>query len=94
MIDPSAVVAKEYQVTILTTKNGRTINGIIKREDNRSLTVQTPNDLLTIAVEDIDERRKSPLSLMPDGVLPNLKDDEVRDLILYLRSPVQVPLPK
>ena len=94
VIDPSAVVAKEYQVTILRTKDGRTINGIIKREDNRSLSVQTPNDLLTIAVEDIDERKKSPLSLMPDGVLPNLKDDDVRDLVLYLRSPMQVPLPK
>jgi putative heme-binding domain-containing protein len=94
VIDPSAVVAKEYQVSIITTKNGRTINGIIKREDNRSLTLQTPNDLITLAVEDIDERRRSPLSLMPDGVLPNLKDDEVRDLIAYLRSPMQVTLPK
>jgi putative heme-binding domain-containing protein len=94
VIDPSAVVAKEYQVTIITTKDGRTINGIIKREDKRTVTLQTPNDVVTIAVEDIDERRKSPLSLMPDGVLPNLKDDEVRDLIVYLRSPTQVPLPK
>ena len=94
VIDPSAVVAKEYQVTIITTKDGRTINGIIKREDARSLTVQTPNDLLTIATEDIEDKKRSPLSLMPDGVLPNLKDDEVRDLIMYLRSPMQVPLPK
>jgi putative membrane-bound dehydrogenase-like protein len=94
VLDPSAVVAKEYQVTIVTTKDGRTINGIIKREDKRTITLQTPNDVVTIAVEDIDERHKSPLSLMPDGVLPNLKDDEVRDLVAYLRSPAQVPLPK
>ena len=94
VLDPSAVVPKEYQVTIVTTKDGRTINGIIKREDKRTVTLQTPNDLVTIAVEDIDERHKSPLSLMPDGVLPNLKDEEVRDLIAYLRSPMQVPLPK
>src|SRR5262249_38052900 len=94
VIDPSAGVPKEYQVTILTTKQGRALNGIIKREDNRTLTLQTPNDLVTIAMDDIDERKRSPLSLMPDGVLPNLKDDEVRDLVGYLRSPVQVPLPK
>jgi putative membrane-bound dehydrogenase-like protein len=94
VLDPSAVVPKEYQVTIVTTKDGRTVNGIIKREDKRTVTLQTPNDVVTIAVEDIDERRKSPLSLMPDGVLPNLKDEEVRDLIAYLRSSAQVPLPK
>jgi putative heme-binding domain-containing protein len=94
VIDPSAVVPKEYQVTIVTTKSGRTINGIIKREDKHSVTLQTPNDVVTIAVEDIDERKKSPLSLMPDGVLSNLKDDEVRDLVAYLRSPKQVAPPK
>ena len=81
-------------MTIVTTKDGRTINGIITREDKRTVTLQTPNDVVTVAVEDIDDRKKSPLSLMPDGVLPNLKDEEVRDLIAYLRSPMQVPLPK
>src|SRR5262249_35594961 len=39
VIDPSAVVPKEYQVSIVTTKDGRTINGIIKREDRRTVTL-------------------------------------------------------
>jgi hypothetical protein len=32
-------------------------------------------------------------SLMPDGLLSKLSDDDVRDLVGYLTSPDQVPLP-
>jgi hypothetical protein len=32
--------------------------------------------------------------MMPEGLLAPLTDQEVRDLIFYLRSPGQVPLPK
>jgi mono/diheme cytochrome c family protein len=33
------------------------------------------------------------LSMMPEGLLQALSDDEVRDLLAYLRTPAQVPLP-
>jgi hypothetical protein len=32
--------------------------------------------------------------MMPEGLLKTLKADEVRDLIAYLRTTSQVPLPK
>ena len=35
MLDPSAIVAKDYQVTILATTSGRIITGIIKRKMTR-----------------------------------------------------------
>ena len=37
---------------------------------------------------------KSPISMIPEDLLKTLKDDEVRDLIAYLRSTAQVPLTK
>ena len=33
------------------------------------------------------------LSMMPEGLLNPLSDDEVRDLLYYLSRPGQVPLP-
>jgi hypothetical protein len=33
------------------------------------------------------------MSLMPDALLTPLKEDEVRDLIAYLKARNQVPLP-
>jgi cytochrome c1 len=32
--------------------------------------------------------------MMPEGLLKALSDEEVRDLIAYLRTTSQVPLPK
>jgi hypothetical protein len=51
-------------------------------------------DVVRVPAADVAERHKSPLSMMPEGLLGKLKDDEVRDLIAYLASPEQVPLPK
>jgi putative heme-binding domain-containing protein len=92
MLDPSAIVARDYQVTILTTTSGRVITGIIKQESAKAFTVQTQNELIVLPKEDIESRKQSPLSIMPEGQLDPLTMNEVRDLVAYLASPVQVAL--
>jgi putative heme-binding domain-containing protein len=94
VLDPSAVVGRDYQVTVVATKGGRVVNGIVQREDDRVLALQTPNEVVVVPKSEIDERKQSRLSLMPEGLLSKLADEEVRDLIAYLASPVQVPLSK
>jgi putative heme-binding domain-containing protein len=69
------------------------LNGIIKQETEKAITLQTQNEAVVIPTEDVETRSKSPLSLMPEGLFANLKDDEVRDLVAYLAGPAQVPLP-
>src|SRR5262249_48199078 len=93
LLDPSAVVARDYQVTLLQTKDGRVITGIIKQETPQVLTVQTHNEVLRVPQNEVEARARSPLSMMPEGLLDKLKDEEVRDLVAYLGSPTQVPLP-
>ncbi|HLU48767.1 MAG TPA: hypothetical protein VK116_11815, partial [Planctomycetota bacterium] len=34
------------------------------------------------------------VSMMPEGLLVGLSDDDVRDLIVYLAAKAQVPLPE
>jgi putative membrane-bound dehydrogenase-like protein len=94
VLDPSAVVAQDYQVTVVTTKGGRTLTGLVKEEDAKTLVLQTQNEQVRVAKDDIDERKKSPTSMMPEGLLAPLNDAEVRDLIAYLAGEGQVPLPK
>jgi putative heme-binding domain-containing protein len=94
MIDPSAIVAGDYLVTLVETKNGRVLTGIIKQEDDRSITVQTQNEAIILPKDEVATRAKQPLSLMPEGMLDKLTPNEVRDLIAYLAGPGQVPLPK
>jgi putative membrane-bound dehydrogenase-like protein len=94
VLDPSAVVAKEYQMTVVELKNGRFLNGIVKEENDRSITLQTQNEKVVVPKEDIESRKASAVSLMPDGLLDKLTKEEVRDLVGYLASPRQAPLPK
>jgi putative heme-binding domain-containing protein len=94
VLDPSAVVAKEYQMTLVELNSGRVITGIIKDENDQSITIQTEKDTIVVPKKEIDSRTQSPVSMMPEGLLDKLTKEEVRDLVGYLASPTQVPLPK
>jgi putative heme-binding domain-containing protein len=93
VVYPSAVVAKEYQMTLVELKNGRVISGIIKEENDQALTMQTQNEAIVVPKKDIDTRTQLPVSMMPEGLLDKLTNEEIRDLVGYLASPTQVPLP-
>ena len=69
------------------------MNGLVGNQEGATLSVQTPTEKLAISRADIDEIRPSELSLMPEGLLDTLPPREIRDLIGYLMSPTQVPLP-
>ena len=93
VLDPSAVVPGEYRMTAFALADGRTLTGIVRKETPQAVTVRTLNEEVTVPKADIDGRKQTPLSIMPDGLFDALKDDEVRDLVAYLASPRQVPVP-
>ena len=92
VLDPSAVVPREFQVTNFTLTDGRLVSGIILRETPDGVTVRTVNDTVVVAKGDIEARKPTTQSLMPEGLFDKLKPEEVRDLVAYLGSPQQVPL--
>ena len=94
VLDPSAVVAKDYQMTVFNLTDGRVVNGIVKEENDKVVTVQTQNEVVRLNKADIDSCKQSSQSMMPDGQLTMMSDAEVRDLIAYLAGPDQAPLPK
>ena len=63
-------------------------------EDDHTITLQTMTELLTIERGEIESIQNSMLSMMPEGLLDALNPTQVRDLIAYLTSPKQVPLPE
>jgi putative heme-binding domain-containing protein len=87
LIDPNAVVARDYQVTRVVTVTGRIVVGLVKEENDRVLTLQTPTEVVRVPKGDIEERQRQPVSLMPEGLLAPLKNAEVRDLLAYLAGP-------
>jgi putative membrane-bound dehydrogenase-like protein len=93
LVDPSAAVAKDFQMQIIQTSGGRVITGLVVAESKTAVTIQTVNEKIVVPVDEIEERTISPLSMMPDGLLQNLPIERLRELIAYLMGPAQVPLP-
>ncbi|KLU05256.1 putative transmembrane protein [Rhodopirellula islandica] len=92
IVDPSAVMAKEYMPTIILTDDGRVVNGLVKAEDRNSITLQTSDALIVIPKEEIEVRRESEKSMMPDDQLKQFSPLEVRSLIAYLQGKQQTAM--
>ncbi|WP_337176614.1 PVC-type heme-binding CxxCH protein [Paludisphaera sp.] len=90
VLDPSATVAHEYTVTNVATADGRLVSGILRSQTDAVLTIQTANELVLIPAEDVEEVKRSNVSMMPEGQLETLSEQEIRDLFAYLASPGQV----
>jgi putative membrane-bound dehydrogenase-like protein len=92
ILDPSAVIPNEYKATLINLKSGRVVTGIVRGETPNALTVVTATETLTIPAAEIDERKISDVSMMPEDQLKPMTDAEVRSLIAYLRNPSQTPI--
>jgi putative membrane-bound dehydrogenase-like protein len=92
IIDPSAVIPKDYTVSIVGMKDNRVLSGIIRKEDPDAITLQTENEQLVLPRGQIKKITRSDVSMMPEGLIAALKNDEVRDLFSYLRGSSQVPM--
>lgn len=93
VLDPSAAVAREYTLTNVATTDGRLVAGIIREENDRSLTIQTANEQIILPREDVEDVKPSTVSMMPEGQLERLSPLEVRDLFAYLAAKSQVTPP-
>jgi putative membrane-bound dehydrogenase-like protein len=90
ILDPSAVVGKEYRLSTILTSDGRAISGLIMKKDDQRILLRTATDEVSIPTDDVETVKESTVSAMPDGLLQNLTEEQVRDLLGYLMSPVQV----
>lgn len=91
ILAPSNVVAESYRVTAFLTEDSRVITGVPIAETGREVTIQTAREKVVLSRSEIEQRRPSELSLMPDGILEPLDENARADLLKYLMSPAQVP---
>jgi putative heme-binding domain-containing protein len=88
--DPSASVADRFRVSLFLLRDGRIVTGVPLQEDAQVILVQTPTEQTRVLKEDLEERRASTKSLMPDGLMDLMTAQERKDLMKYLMSPIQV----
>jgi putative heme-binding domain-containing protein len=84
---PSATIAPGYSTTIVVTKAGDEVQGILKQKTDAGVQLMgADGKLVLIATAEIKEQRGSSISLMPEGLPKGLSVQEFTDLIEYLTT--------
>ncbi len=88
ILTPSAIIQDDYKMTMVFTEDGQVYSGVVAGEDDRQLTLRTANvdEPIKIAKSQITDREVTELSMMPEGLLDGLSDEELGDLFAYLGS--------
>ena len=92
IVDPNAVIPNDYRTSEIETADGRVITGVIQERTGNSLKIITATETVLVAHDQIESNLQSELSMMPEGLLAPFKDQEIRDLLYYLRQSAQAPL--
>jgi putative heme-binding domain-containing protein len=93
IVDPAAALSADFRMVVVAMNDGRVLNGLVKQQTARTLTLQTQTEPIVLERSEIQSLQPSTSSLLPESLLDTLSANEVRDLIAYLMHPVQVPLP-
>lgn len=93
LIDPNEEVDAAYRLTTVLTTNGRLLSGFVVKQDDTWIEIRTQDTRARLKMKDVEELRTSHTSMMPEGMLQTLTDDQIRDLLVYLASEEQVVLP-
>ena len=87
IVDPNAVIRKEFINYTIETRDGRVLNGLMAEQSPSTVTiVAAKNERTTLNREMIGSVQESNLSLMPEGLMHGLTPEERRDLFAYLQS--------
>lgn len=88
IVEPSAEIDEKYQSFNFLLDSGKIITGTILEETPTQLKVLVDplarRDPITIDRDEIEEQVKSPVSIMPAGLLNNLTEEEIIDLVAYV----------
>jgi putative heme-binding domain-containing protein len=86
IINPNAEIREGYQFITITTKDGRTVSGFQVDRDNQVTVVRgLDGQDVTLTAGEIAEVLPMGRSLMPEGLLEGLDEQQWRDLFAYLR---------
>jgi putative membrane-bound dehydrogenase-like protein len=87
ILEPSRTIAPRYGTLVVAQKNGQMVSGVKVMETEGALTLaDNQGQRHVVAKTDIEERRPSPVSTMPEGLEKRFTQDEFIDLIAFLVS--------
>jgi putative heme-binding domain-containing protein len=90
LLEPSFRINEKFQSYVIEMQSGKVITGLILEETPETVKViENPlvkAEPVVLKKADIAERKKSPISIMPKGLLDKLNREEILDLIAYIAA--------
>ena len=88
--EPSKDIEDKFASNIFVLDSGATISGMIMEETDDVVKIVidplAKDQLTVLSQNEIDARKKSKLSQMPEGMIDKLSREEIIDLIAYVLS--------
>ncbi|MFM9960416.1 MAG: PVC-type heme-binding CxxCH protein, partial [Planctomycetaceae bacterium] len=90
LLNPSEKINEKYITNVFELQNGKVIQGLVIEESGDIIkVVENPlvsTNPILIKRNEVAERQRSKVSIMPKGLLEKLTRDEILDLVAYLAS--------
>ena len=87
VVHPSLEIREGFENYVVVTTDGRVLNGFLADKDTQVVILRgVDGQNVVLKQADIDEMKVVPQSVMPEGALKPLNDQQLRDLFAYLRS--------
>jgi putative heme-binding domain-containing protein len=87
IVNPSAEVREGFGTYQVVTDDGRVVSGFLVDRDNQVIVLRgADGQTVSLAQDEVEEMVPLRKSLMPEGLLVKLNEQDVRDLFAYLRS--------
>jgi putative membrane-bound dehydrogenase-like protein len=89
---PSAKISSGYEPVVIATADGRVLTGIIKSDTPEAIELEDADaKRVRLTRDEIDDRKRSDVSLMPNGLAEGLTPQDFADLIAYLETLKDTP---
>jgi putative heme-binding domain-containing protein len=86
IVNPNAEIREGFQFITIRTKDGRSLSGFQVDRDNQITVLRgLDGQDVTLTAAEISDVVPIGRSLMPEGLLQGLDEQQIRDLFAYLR---------
>ena len=87
IVNPSAQIREGYENYLVTTRDGRSLSGFLADSDPQVIVLRGLDGADQVLPRtELLEFKTTGVSLMPEGLLEALNENQLRDLFAYLRS--------
>ncbi|HWE40791.1 MAG TPA: c-type cytochrome, partial [Isosphaeraceae bacterium] len=94
ILNPSAAISHNFRSQVVGLDDGRVLTGLPVEDSADRLVLKTAaGERVAVPLKQIDDRKESDVSLMPEGLAETMTDQELADLLSFLsalRQPVSI----